>query len=100
RSSAPGPIRTADLSLRRRALYPLSYGRVEPDSMAPRSTHRPSPDLSALPVGPARLPPPGVQPGEGRAATVCHMDLSLFFAGTGGSAPASRRGLPAILVRR
>ena len=25
--SAPGPIRTADLSLRRRALYPLSYGR-------------------------------------------------------------------------
>jgi ribonuclease Z len=28
------------------------------------------------------------------------MDLSLFFAGTGGSAPASRRGLPAILVRR
>ena len=24
---APGPIRTADLSLRRRALYPLSYGR-------------------------------------------------------------------------
>ena len=28
------------------------------------------------------------------------MDLSLFFAGTGGSAPAARRGLPAILVRR
>jgi ribonuclease Z len=28
------------------------------------------------------------------------VDLSLFFAGTGGSAPASRRGLPAILVRR
>jgi ribonuclease Z len=28
------------------------------------------------------------------------MDLSLFFAGTGGSAPASRRGLPAILLRR
>src|SRR5437879_1508276 len=26
--SAPGPIRTADLSLRRRALYPLSYGRL------------------------------------------------------------------------
>jgi ribonuclease Z len=28
------------------------------------------------------------------------MDLSLFFAGTGGSVPSSRRGLPAILVRR
>jgi hypothetical protein len=28
--SAPGPIRTADLSLRRRALYPLSYGRGSP----------------------------------------------------------------------
>jgi ribonuclease Z len=28
------------------------------------------------------------------------MDLSLFFAGTGGSAPAARRGLPAVLVRR
>jgi ribonuclease Z len=28
------------------------------------------------------------------------MDLSLFFAGTGGSVPSARRGLPAILVRR
>jgi ribonuclease Z len=28
-----------------------------------------------------------------------HMDLSLFFAGTGGSVPSSRRGLPAVLVR-
>jgi ribonuclease Z len=28
------------------------------------------------------------------------MDLSLFFAGTGGSVPAARRGLPALLVRR
>jgi ribonuclease Z len=28
------------------------------------------------------------------------MDLSLFFAGTGGSVPSGRRGLPAILVRR
>jgi ribonuclease Z len=28
------------------------------------------------------------------------MDLSLFFVGTGGSVPASGRGLPAILVRR
>jgi ribonuclease Z len=28
------------------------------------------------------------------------MDLSLFFAGTGGSVPSSRRGLPAVLVRR
>jgi ribonuclease Z len=28
------------------------------------------------------------------------MDLSLFFAGTGGSVPGASRGLPAILVRR
>jgi ribonuclease Z len=28
------------------------------------------------------------------------MDLSLFFAGTGGSVPTARRGLPAILMRR
>jgi len=28
------------------------------------------------------------------------MDLSLFFAGTGGSVPGPRRGLPAIMVRR
>ncbi len=28
------------------------------------------------------------------------MDLSVFFAGTGGSVPSARRGLPAILVRR
>lgn len=28
------------------------------------------------------------------------MELSLFFAGTGGSVPSARRGLPAILVRR
>src|ERR687885_1866514 len=28
------------------------------------------------------------------------MDLSLFFAGTGGSVPTARRGLPAVLVRR
>jgi len=28
------------------------------------------------------------------------MDLSLFFAGTGGSTPAARRALPAFLVRR
>jgi ribonuclease Z len=29
-----------------------------------------------------------------------HMDLSLFFAGTGGSVPSARRGLPAVLIRR
>ncbi len=34
------------------------------------------------------------------AATVARMDLSVFFAGTGGSVPSPRRGLPAILVRR
>jgi ribonuclease Z len=28
------------------------------------------------------------------------MDLSIFFAGTAGSAPTSRRGLPSLLVRR
>ena len=28
------------------------------------------------------------------------VDLSIFFAGTGGSVPTARRGLPAILVRR
>src|ERR1700734_2284139 len=28
------------------------------------------------------------------------MDLSIFFAGTAGSIPTARRGLPAILVRR
>jgi ribonuclease Z len=33
-------------------------------------------------------------------ATVAPVDLSLFFAGTGGSVPSPRRGLPAILVRR
>src|SRR5690242_12217130 len=27
------------------------------------------------------------------------MDVSLFFAGTGGSAPSARRGLPAFLLR-
>jgi ribonuclease Z len=28
------------------------------------------------------------------------MDMSLFFAGTGGSVPSARRGLPAVLLRR
>jgi ribonuclease Z len=28
------------------------------------------------------------------------MDLSIFFAGTGGSVPSARRGLPALLIRR
>jgi ribonuclease Z len=28
------------------------------------------------------------------------MDLSVFFAGTGGSLPSARRGLPALLIRR
>ncbi len=28
------------------------------------------------------------------------MDLSIFFAGTGGSVPTARRGLPALLIRR
>lgn len=33
-------------------------------------------------------------------ATVAAMDLSIFFAGTGGSTPSARRGLPATLIRR
>src|SRR3979490_2345229 len=28
------------------------------------------------------------------------MDLDVFFAGTGGSVPTARRGMPALLVRR
>ncbi len=36
----------------------------------------------------------------GATATVGRMDLSLFFAGTAGSVPSARRGLPAILIRR
>jgi ribonuclease Z len=45
-------------------------------------------------------------PGSGRISRTparryrSRMDLSLFFAGTGGSVPGARRGLPAILVRR
>src|SRR5437763_4381354 len=34
------------------------------------------------------------------AGTLAIMDLSVFFAGTAGSIPTARRGLPAILVRR
>jgi ribonuclease Z len=41
-----------------------------------------------------------LSPNKARPATVARMDLSLFFAGTGGSVPSPRRGLPAILVRR
>src|SRR3954463_15802576 len=33
-------------------------------------------------------------------STLAAMDLSLFFAGTAGSVPSARRGLPALLVRR
>jgi len=46
---------------------------------------------------PDTRPPGGATP---RAATVARMDLSLFFAGTAGSVPSARRGLPAVLVRR
>lgn len=37
---------------------------------------------------------------RGSSVTVATMDLSLFFAGTGGSVPGPKRGLPAVLVRR
>jgi hypothetical protein len=54
--SAPGPIRTADLSLRRRALYPLSYGRRSPSLRAERASsptrlhsHRP-PGANRVPI--------------------------------------------------
>ena len=33
-------------------------------------------------------------------STLAAMDLSLFFAGTAGSVPSARRGLPALLVKR
>ena len=39
----------------------------------------------------------GCQPPADRLTT---MDLSVFFAGTAGSIPTARRGLPALLVRR
>ena len=52
-SNAPGPIRTADLSLRRRALYPLSYGRRLPDSTGVCC-------LSAFASGAARAPPQSI----------------------------------------
>ncbi len=82
-ASAPGKIRTCDLSLRRRALYPLSYGRQ--GRLAD----------GGVSEQPTRWEPP--IPGRRYR---CPMDLSLFFAGTGGSVPSSRRGLPAVLVRR
>lgn len=78
--NAPGKIRTCDLPLRRRTLYPLSYGRGRRRGGGARSQS----------LSPDKAPP----------ATVARMDLSLFFAGTGGSVPSPRRGLPAILVRR
>ncbi len=42
---------------------------------------------------------PGTAPASA-AATVASMDLSLFFAGTAGSVPSARRGLPAVLISR
>src|SRR5215212_4406568 len=36
----------------------------------------------------------------GRSLDRAVTDLSVFFAGTAGSVPAARRGLPAILLRR
>ena len=45
------------------------------------------------------MSPPAAN-GEAGDATVLAMDLSIFFAGTGGSVPSARRGLPAVLVQR
>jgi ribonuclease Z len=41
-----------------------------------------------------------MQAGYRRGATLTAMEFSAFFAGTGGSLPSQKRGLPAILVRR
>src|SRR3954452_24317359 len=38
--------------------------------------------------------------GRARPQRSLSMDLSLFFAGTAGSVPSARRGLPALLLRR
>lgn len=48
----------------------------------------------------ARLRSESLSPHSASPATVLDVDLSLFFAGTGGSVPSARRGLPAVLVRR
>jgi ribonuclease Z len=58
--------------------------------VAAGSSGTPAARLNALP-----------RPRIGRpVATVAGMDLSIFFAGTAGSVPSARRGLPALLVRR
>src|SRR5579864_2562989 len=44
-------------------------------------------------------PAPG-RPAAPRALPSNRMDLSVMFAGTAGSVPSARRGLPALLVRR
>ena len=79
-NTRPARFELATLSLRRRALYPLSYGRLGRFGL--RADERSLSLYRAL------------------IATVAPMDLSLFFAGTGGSVPSPRRGLPAILLRR
>src|SRR4029078_2061287 len=43
---------------------------------------------------------PGTPAASGRRYARGRMDLSLFFAGTAGSVPTARRGLPATLLRR
>src|SRR4051794_7937152 len=51
-----------------------------------------------------RIPGIGGMRGEATATTggtlAPAMDLSLFFAGTAGSVPTARRGMPALLLRR
>src|SRR6202012_3171235 len=44
--------------------------------------------------------PRGVRAHRARLTDSAPMDLSVFFAGTAGSIPTARRGLPAVLVRR
>src|SRR4029077_15739366 len=108
---APGTIRTCDLSLRRRALYPLSYGRrrrrpeIRPRRYRELTAARTSRSTTNRQHSPAlainachrRSPPLAMRSGcatdqtqvRPRAtivrgvATVARMDLSIFFAGTG-----------------
>jgi ribonuclease Z len=70
----------------------------------PRCRHSTLPGLSV------RIePPPGARKvlhgdpnrsGPSVATVARQMDLSIFFAGTAGSVPSARRGLPALLIRR
>src|ERR1700709_957970 len=91
--SAPGKIRTCDLSLRRRALYPLSYGRLRLQTggfwyFDGRSD-------SGLCVTSAHRGPVRTCKGTslGRPALIAAHRLSIYARTMGGRAPLSRRGV-------